>query len=100
MADQLPEAVIVGEQILGQSDHHLPSNGPLGARDEAYPQGGQPGREQGSPSMRGCGSPMTRAVSSRISFPESATGPGISKHALCASGNSMARTRAITTSSI
>ena len=32
--------------------------------------------------MRGCSSPMTRAVSSRISFPESVTGPGMSNHAL------------------
>ena len=50
--------------------------------------------------MRGCSSPMTRAVSSRISFPESVTGPGTSKHRLASSGSSSARTSATTTSSI
>ena len=50
--------------------------------------------------MRGCRSPMTRAVSSRISFPESVTGPGISNHALSLSGRSSARQSAVTTSSI
>ncbi len=50
--------------------------------------------------MRGCRRPMTRAVSSRISFPESVTGPGISNQALAARGSSSARTSASTTSSI
>ena len=45
--------------------------------------------------MRGCASPRTRAVSSRICLPDRVAGPGRSNHALAAGGSSSARTSAV-----